>query len=168
MSKLKILKYGDQLLRKKSAEIKEISDDIRQLASDMFETMYAAPGAGLAAIQTGYPIQLFIIDVSQDKSGALALINPKIIDTGDKIIREEGCLSFPGIYADVKRFETVTVQYLDLNGRQKVLKAQGLASKAIQHEIDHLNGKLFIDYLEDWKRKILEKEIRRKKKSGDW
>jgi peptide deformylase len=168
VSKLKILKYGDQLLRKKSAEIKEISDDIRQLASDMFETMYAAPGAGLAAIQAGYPIQLFIIDVSQDKSGALALINPKIIDTGDKIIREEGCLSFPGIYADVKRFETVTVQYLDLNGRQKVLKAQGLASKAIQHEIDHLNGKLFIDYLEDWKRKILEKEIRRKKKSGDW
>jgi peptide deformylase len=169
MSKLKILKYGAPVLRKKAVEIKEITDDIKKLSLDMLETMYGAPGVGLAAPQVGISIRLCVIDIfPPDKRNPIVLINPVIIKAENKINMEEGCLSFPELYETVKRFESITVEYTDLEGVRKTIKAAGFLSKAIQHEIDHLDAKLFIDYLADWKRKEIEKEIKRKKKAGAW
>ena len=166
--KLDIKKYGDNVLRQKNAEISDITDEIKQLAEDMLETMYAAPGVGLAAPQIGKSLKMCVIDVSADKNSPIVLINPEIISGEDKIAAEEGCLSFPGIYEEVKRFGKVTAQYTDISGKRKKIKAEGFLAKAIQHELDHLNAKLFIDYLPDFKRKSLEKEIKKRKKAGDW
>jgi len=166
--KLDIKKYGDNVLRQKNAEISDITDEIKQLAEDMLETMYAAPGVGLAAPQIGKSLKMCVIDVSADKNSPIVLINPEIISGEDKIAAEEGCLSFPGIYEEVKRFGKVTAQYTDISGKRKKIKAEGFLAKAIQHELDHLNAKLFIEYLPDFKRKSLEKEIKKRKKAGDW
>ncbi|MDR3048736.1 MAG: peptide deformylase [Elusimicrobiota bacterium] len=169
MSKLTILKYGDPILRKKSIEIKDITQDIKKLAFDMLETMYAAPGVGLAAPQIGVNIRLLVVDINPpDKKNPLIMLNPVIIKAENKIDMEEGCLSFPGFYEAVKRFEYVDAEYATLDGKRKTILANGFLSKAIQHEIDHLDAKLFIDYLADWKRKAVEKEIKRKKKVGQW
>jgi peptide deformylase len=168
MAKLEVLKYGNPILRKKAVEIKEITEEIKALCKDMFEAMYSVSGVGLAAPQVGHSIRLCIIDVSKDKNTPIVMINPKIIEASNKILMEEGCLSFPGFYESVKRFENISAQYMDLKGVQRTIKASGFLAKAIQHEIDHLDAKLFIDYMDSWKRKNLEKEIRRKKKAGQW
>jgi len=130
--------------------------------------MYAAPGVGLAAPQVGVSLRLCVIDVDPDKKSPIIMINPEITGGENKIPAEEGCLSFPGVYEEVKRFEKVTAEYTDLNGRRKKVEGKGFLAKAIQHEIDHLDCKLFIDYLPEWKRKTVEKEIKRRKKEGNW
>ncbi|MDR0823145.1 MAG: peptide deformylase [Endomicrobium sp.] len=169
MSKLTILKYGDPILRRKSIEIKEFTADIKKLAFDMLDAMYKANGVGLAAPQAGFSIRLFVIDINPpDKRNPLIMLNPVIIKAENKIDMEEGCLSFPTFYETVKRFENIKAEYMTLEGIKKTISARGFLSKAIQHEIDHLDAKLFIDYLPDWKRKSLEKEIKRKRKAGQW
>jgi peptide deformylase len=169
MARLNIYKYGEQILRKKTEHVTEIDDKIKKLVSDMFETMYAAPGVGLAAPQVGISLRICVIDVRPDgKNSPLVMINPEIIEGENKILAEEGCLSFPGMYEKVKRFDKITAEFTDLEGGRTKIKAGGFLAKAVQHEIDHLNGKLFIDYLPDFKRKSVEKEIKRKKKAGDW
>lgn len=169
MSVYKIVKYGDPVLRKKAEEIKEVTEQIKQLALDMLETMYLAPGVGLAAPQIGLSLKICVVDIVPDgKKTPFVLINPKVVDGKDLIELEEGCLSFPKIYEKVKRFNEVTVEYLDINGKQRKYTATGFLAKAFQHEIDHLNGKVFIDLLSPWKRKDVEKEIRRRKKGGNW
>ncbi|MBR3627924.1 MAG: peptide deformylase [Elusimicrobia bacterium] len=169
MAILEIVKYGDPILRKKTQPITEINDDVIQLAEDMLETMYAAPGVGLAGPQVGISLQICVIDVvPEGKRNPIVLINPKVISGEDKVELEEGCLSFPKIYEKVKRWNKVKVEYVDLKGNLKEVEAEGFLAKAFQHEIDHLNGKVFIDYLPDWKRKLVEKEIRRRKKGKNW
>ncbi|MCL2485120.1 MAG: peptide deformylase [Endomicrobia bacterium] len=168
MSKLEIKKYGDSVLRKNNVSVEKITDEIKKLAADMLETMYAAPGVGLAAPQVGASLRMCVIDVGGEKKSPVIMINPVITEGENKISGEEGCLSFPGIYETVKRFEKVEAEYMDLNGKKKKVKADGFFAKAIQHEIDHLDSKLFIDYLPDWKRKAVEKEIKRRKKAGEW
>ncbi len=169
MAILKVVKYGEPILRQKTQPITEINDDVRKLAEDMLETMYSSRGVGLAAPQIGLSLQICVIDVLPDgKNRPVVLINPKIVSGENKIEQEEGCLSFPKIYEKVKRFDKVKVEYTDINGEIKTIEAQGFFAKACQHEIDHLNGKVFIDYLPDWKRKLVEKEIRRRKKAKNW
>ncbi|MDR2772175.1 MAG: peptide deformylase [Elusimicrobiota bacterium] len=168
MAVLKIIKFGDAKLRKKTAEITDVNREIVLLVMDMFETMYAAPGVGLAAPQVGVSKKLCVIDVSPEKNRKLVLINPVIIKKEIKAANEEGCLSFPGIYEDVMRFEEITVKFLDIRGQLNEVHATGLLAKAIQHEVDHLNARLLIDHLPDWKRKNIEKDIRRKIRAGKW
>jgi peptide deformylase len=169
MSIYKIVKYGDPVLRKKTQDIKEVNEDIKKLALDMLETMYAAPGVGLAAPQVGISLKICVIDIMPNgKKEPYVLINPKIIDGKDTVELEEGCLSFPKIYEKVKRFNEVTAEYLDINGKQRKITVDGFLAKAFQHEIDHLNGKVFIDLLSPWKRKNVEKEIRKRKKDRTW
>jgi peptide deformylase len=169
MAILEIVKYGDPILRKKTEPITEITDDIIQLAEDMLETMYAAPGVGLAGPQVGVSSQICVIDiVPEGKRNPIVLINPKVLSGEDKVELEEGCLSFPKIYEKVKRWNKVRVEYVDLKGNLNEVEVEGFLAKAFQHEIDHLNGKVFIDYLPDWKRKLVEKEIKRRKKGKNW
>lgn len=169
MTKLTIVKYGDNVLRKSVEDIKEITPEIKQLAKDMLDTMYAAPGVGLAAPQVGLSLNMCVIDVLPDgKKNPFVLINPKIISGQNKEEKEEGCLSFPGIFEKVKRFHTVQAEYTDINGKKLEVVVDGFLAKAFQHEIDHLNGKLFIDYLQPWKRKLVEKEIKRRRKGNNW
>jgi peptide deformylase len=168
MAKLKIKKYGDPALRKRAEAVSKINENIKKLASDMLETMYSAPGVGLAAPQVDVSLRLCVIDVDPNKKSPVVMINPKIISGVNKITDEEGCLSFPGFYENVSRFENIIVGYIDLNGTRQEIKAQNFFAKVVQHEIDHLDAKLFIDYLPDWKRKSIEKKIKRKKKAGDW
>jgi peptide deformylase len=169
MAILEIVKYGDPVLRKKTEPITEITDDIIQLAQDMLETMYAAPGVGLAGPQVGKSLQICVIDVvPEGKRNPIVLINPKVVSGEDKIELEEGCLSFPKIYEKVKRWNKIQAEYVDLKGNLNQVEVEGFLAKAFQHEIDHLNGKVFIDYLPDWKRKLVEKEIRRRKKGKNW
>jgi len=169
MSILKIVKYGDPVLRQKTADVNKIDDKIKKLALDMLETMYAAPGAGLAAPQVGFALRMCVIDVMPNgKRNPLVLINPRIISGENKIELEEGCLSFPGIFEPVKRYDKITAEYTDLNGKINEVEITGFLAKAFQHETDHLNGKVFIDYLPAWKRKNVEKDIKRRKKGGDW
>lgn len=169
MAKLKIHRYGDLVLRKKCATVTEITPEIRQLAADMLETMYAAPGVGLAAPQVGLPLRLCVIDVRPDgKKSPLVLINPVLVSGEGKIEEEEGCLSFPGFAAMVKRFDKARVEAVNEKGLPVVVEGSDLLARALQHELDHLDGKMFIDYLTPWKRKRIEQEIRRRKKEGDW
>ena len=169
MAILEIIKYGDPVLRKKAEPVTEITDDIKRLAEDMLETMYAAPGVGLAGPQVGISLQICVVDiVPEGKNRPFVLINPKVISGENKVELEEGCLSFPKIYEKVKRWNKINVEYTDLNGKTNNVEIEGFLAKAFQHEIDHLNGKVFIDYLPDWKRKLVEKEIRRRKKGKNW
>ena len=169
MAILEIVKYGNPILREKSKPIKEITDDIIKLAKNMLETMYAAPGVGLAGPQVGLALQICVIDVVPDsKRNPIVLINPKIISGQDKYEGEEGCLSFPKIFEKIRRWQKIEAEYIDLNGNVNRVEVDGFLAKAFQHEIDHLNGKVFIDYLPSWKRKLVEKEIKRRKKVKNW
>ncbi len=150
MTILKILKYGDEILRKKSKEVSKVSKKIRILAENMIDTMYANNGVGLAAPQVGENIRMFVIDVSQDDEplNPIVFINPKIIKKSGAIKSNEGCLSFPKAYVDVRRYKNIMVKALDLNGRPFIMEAKDgeLLARAIQHEYDHLDGILFIDH----------------------
>lgn len=166
MALLEILRFPDPRLRKKAKSISDVSDDIRQLADDMLETMYAAPGIGLAANQVNVQKRLIVIDTSEDKSSPLILINPEIINKEGARDHEEGCLSVPEAYEMVTRADKVRIKALNRDGDEFELDADELLATCIQHEIDHLDGKLFVDYLSNLKRqrirKRLEKQLKQK------
>ena len=159
MAILDILHFPDKRLRTVAKPVKEVDDSIRKLVDDMFETMYLAPGIGLAATQVNVHQQIIVIDVSEDKSQPLCLINPEIIEEEGTESCDEGCLSVPDIYEKVERAEKVTVKAMDQNGDEYTLKADELLSVCIQHEIDHLKGKLFVDYLSPLKLQRIKKRL---------
>lgn len=159
MALLPILRYPDPRLRKKAKKVEAVDEEIGRIVDDMFETMYAAPGIGLAATQVNIHKQIITIDVSEDKSDPLCLINPQILDTGGEGEMEEGCLSVPEYYATVKRAETVKVRALDKQGEPFEIEADGLLAVCIQHEIDHLMGKVFVDYLSPLKQSRVKKKL---------
>jgi len=151
MALLPILRFPDPRLKKIAVPVTTIDDTVRRLIADMAETMYEAPGIGLAATQVDVHKRIVVIDVSEDKSRLLALINPRLENCQGQQEGEEGCLSVPGIYEKVERAERVTVHYQDADGAQRTLVAEGLLAVCIQHEIDHLNGKVFVDHLSQLK-----------------
>ena len=163
-----ILTEPNPLLRQVSKTVKEVQNEERQLMDDMLETMYDAPGIGLAAIQIGILKRVVVIDLSKDeeKKKPIFLINPKIISRSKKTsMYEEGCLSLPGQYFEIERPSECRVEYLDYNGDLKELKADGLLSTCIQHEVDHLNGVLFIDYLSKLKKSMIVKKLVKQKQT---
>ena len=164
MAILDVLSFPDERLRTVAKPVEEVDDEIKQLVSDMFETMKDENGIGLAATQVNRHVQVVVMDVSEDQNEPRVFINPEIIRKDGSTISEEGCLSVPGNYAKVERAEAITVKALDQNGESFELDAEGLLAICIQHELDHLKGKLFIDYLSPLKRqrirKKLEKEAR--------
>lgn len=147
MALLPILRFPDARLKKIAAPVKQIDDTITTLAANMAETMYEAPGIGLAATQVNIHLQVVVIDVSEERNQLLTLINPRITARDGTQVYEEGCLSVPGIYDKVERAAEVTVEYLDLQGKPQSLSADGLLAVCIQHELDHLQGKVFVDHL---------------------
>ena len=163
----KIIIEPDPVLRKKCDPLEKVDDQTRKLMKDMLETMYNAPGIGLAAIQVGILKRLVVIDVSKDqeKKEPLFLINPEIIHTSNKTsIYEEGCLSLPGQFAEIERPAECVLKYVDYQGIQKEMKAERLLATCIQHEVDHLNGILFIDYLSKLKKDMIIKKLAKQKK----
>ena len=164
----KILTEPDSFLRQKSHKVENVDDDIRSLMNDMLETMYAAPGIGLAAIQIGVPKRVIVIDLARDgeKKKPLYFINPEIITNSDTdALYEEGCLSVPGQFAEINRPDKCKVKFLDYNGQEKILETEGLLATCIQHEMDHLEGILFIDYLSKLKKTMIIKKLSKQKKS---
>ncbi len=164
----KILTEPDPFLRQKSAKVEKVDDKIRSLMDDMRETMYAAPGIGLAAIQIGVPKSVIVIDLSREdeKKDPLYFVNPEIItNSNNEATYEEGCLSVPGQFAEINRPDKCKVKYLDYNGNEKILAAEGLLATCIQHEMDHLKGILFIDYLSKLKKGMIIKKLSKQKKS---
>ena len=162
MSQRKIVIEPDPILRKKSESLEKVDDKIREFLDDMLETMYAAPGIGLAAVQVGILKRIIVIDISKDKEkkNPLFLINPEIIFRSKKTsIYEEGCLSLPGHFAEIERPAECQIKFVDYNGKEKELTANGLLATCIQHEVDHLNGVLFIDYLSKLKKDMIVKKL---------
>jgi peptide deformylase len=158
----------DIILRKKSEPVESVNDNLRRLMDDMVETMYEAPGIGLAAVQIGVLKRVIVIDVSKEsnKKDPLFLINPEIkFMSENKLTYEEGCLSLPGQFAEIERPAECHITYIDYNGKVKELKADGLLSTCVQHEIDHLNGVLFIDYLSKFKKDLIIKKLSKQKKN---
>lgn len=164
MSLLNILHFPDERLRTRAQPVEEVNDEIKQLVSDMFETMYAAPGIGLAATQVNFHRRVIVIDVSEDKNSPLCLINPEIIARDGEQQYEEGCLSVPGFYEPVTRADRIRVRALDREGKEFELEADGLLAVCIQHEMDHLEGKLFVDYLSEMKRSRIRKKLVKQQK----
>lgn len=159
MAKLEILHFPDPRLRNRAEPVAEVNDTVRQLVDDMFETMYDAPGIGLAATQVNVARRVIVLDVSENKSEPLCFINPDIVSKDGVEEMEEGCLSVPGIYESVSRAERIRVKALDRDGGEFELDADGLLAVCIQHEIDHLEGKLFVDYLSEMKRQRIRKKL---------
>jgi peptide deformylase len=159
-----ILHYPDKRLRLKGQRIKAMTPEIQRLADDMAETMYAAPGVGLAATQIGEPVQLFVVDVAgeNEPSDLRVFINPEILERHDEIVWTEGCLSFPGIQEEVERAARVVVKALDRAGQEFTLEAEGLLAVAIQHEYDHLQGVLMIDHLGPLKRRLVQRKMQKR------
>ena len=171
MAKLDIITLPDPKLRLVSAPVERVDDELRRFMDDMLETMYEAPGIGLAAIQVGVPRRVVTIDVSPREEGQerspLFLINPEILTSvDDRSVYEEGCLSIPDYYAEVERPAGVRIRYLDRDGKENEIEADGLLSTCIQHELDHLDGKLFIDYLSRLKRDMVIRKFTKAAKSG--
>jgi peptide deformylase len=168
--KLVVVKYGDPVLTKRADEVTEFDKNLARLVDNMFETMYGAPGVGLAAPQVGILKRLFVMDCSSGKNAKqkIALINPMIeIEEGDQT-GDEGCLSFPGIYFQVKRPQRVTVKAQDLDGSAFTLDVMDLEARCVEHETDHLDGELFINYLSPLKRDLVKRKIKKRVKQGDW
>ena len=159
MAKLTILEFPDPRLRTKAVPVETVDAELNALIDDMFETMYAAPGIGLAATQVNVHRRLLVADVSQDRSAPHALINPVIIEKDGVTATEEGCLSVPGYYEEVERAEHIRVRFLDRSGDEQEMEAEGLLAVCIQHEMDHLDGKLFVDYLSEAKRQRIRKRL---------
>jgi peptide deformylase len=165
MALLPILNYPDPRLHTRAKKIEQIDDTLRQLAADMAETMYAAPGVGLAATQVDHHIQLVVIDVSEDKSQLLTLINPEILTRSGECEGEEGCLSVPGIYETVRRSAQVRVRALGLDGQPFELEATDMLAICIQHELDHLQGKVFVEYLSRLKQDRIKTRLSKRSKN---
>ena len=159
MTILDILHYPDKRLRKVAKPVAKVDDRIKKLVADMFETMYEAPGIGLAATQVNVHQQVIVIDVSADKDQPLCLINPEILSEEGVEKSDEGCLSVPEIYEAVERAEKVTIKAMSENGEEYTLQADELLAVCIQHEMDHLKGKLFVDYLSPLKRQRVKKRL---------
>jgi peptide deformylase len=161
MTKLMILEFPDPRLRKKASPVEAVDDALRALIDDLFETMYDAPGIGLAATQVDVHRRLLVADVSNDQTEPYALINPKILEKDGAIVTDEGCLSVPGFYEAVERAEHIRVTFLNRDGEEIEMEAEGMLAVCIQHEIDHLDGKLFVDYLSEAKRQRIRKRLER-------
>jgi peptide deformylase len=159
MALLNILEYPDPRLRTRARPVEDVSDEIRSLVADMFETMYAAPGIGLAATQVNVHLRIIVLDVSEDRNQPYAFINPEIELLGGEVETEEGCLSVPGFYEPVTRAEHIRVRALGRDGEPFEMTAEGLLAVCIQHECDHLEGKLFVDYLSNLKRQRIRKKL---------
>ena len=156
--------YPDPRLRTKAQPVKEVDEAIRRQIRDMFETMYTAPGIGLAATQVDFHQRLIVIDISEDKSQPLTLINPEILSQEGEQTYDEGCLSVPGFYEAVDRAAKIRVRALDKDGKEFEMDAEGLLAVCIQHEMDHLEGKLFVDYLTQLKRQRIRKKLVKQQK----
>lgn len=166
MALLTILEFPDPRLRTKAQPVTVFDAALKQLVADMFETMHAAPGVGLAATQVNVHRQLLIMDMSEDKSDPHVLINPRLLDQGGEQVFQEGCLSFPGIYADVERALRVKVAAQDVDGKPFELEVEGPLAVCVQHEMDHLQGKVFVDYLSPLKRSMLLKKLDKKRRQS--
>jgi len=167
MAKLEILHFPDSRLRKKAAAVSVVDDSIRQLIDDMLETMYAAPGIGLAATQVNVHQRVVVIDLTEEQDQPQVFINPEILDKEGEEEMDEGCLSVPGIYESVQRAERIRVRALDRDGQAFERETDGLLAVCIQHEIDHLDGKLFVDYLSQLKRNRIRKKLEKQARQGD-
>src|SRR5262245_2406193 len=165
-----ILKYGDTILHDRAQPVSTITPEVERLIDDMIETMYAAPGIGLAAPQVGVPLRIFVVDVSfgRDPASLKVLINPTFVERDGMQLEEEGCLSIPTFNATVVRPARVTVQGLDRQGNQAEEGGTGLLARALQHEMDHLDGTLFVDRLRGIKRDMIVRKIRKLSRSGKW
>ena len=164
MALLPIIRYPDARLHKVAQPVATVDDALRQLIDDMFETMYEAPGIGLAASQVDVHKRFMVIDVSEDRSRPMVFANQEIVASEGGQVYQEGCLSVPGIYADVTRADTITVRFLDRQGQPQELTTDGLLAVCIQHEMDHLVGKLFVDYLSPLKREMVKKKLAKARK----
>ena len=164
MAKLKILEFPDPRLRTKAKPVEVVDDALRALIDDMFETMYDAPGIGLAATQVDVHKRLLVADVSAEKNQPWVLINPEILEKDGVEVSEEGCLSVPGYFEEVERAEKVRIRYLDRDGNPTETEFDGLLSVCVQHEIDHLDGKLFVDYLSETKRQRIRKRLEKERR----
>ena len=165
-----ILKYGDDVLHDRARPVEAITQEINRLIDDMIETMYAAPGVGLAAPQVGVPLRIFVIDLSvgRDPSGLIVMINPEFVEREGMQLEEEGCLSVPGFNATVVRPSRATVKGLDRAGNEQQREGVGLLARAFQHEIDHLDGTLFVDRLRGIKRDLIVRRIKKLTRAGKW
>jgi len=164
MAKLKILEFPDPRLRTKATPVAAVNDELRTLIDDMFETMYEAPGIGLAATQVDVHKRLLVTDVSADRDAPYVLINPQILEKDGVTASDEGCLSVPGYYEEVQRAEHIKVRFLDRDGNPVEMEADGLLAICIQHEMDHLDGKLFVDYLSEAKRGRIRKKLEKERR----
>jgi peptide deformylase len=168
MALRQILTEPNKTLREKSLPVETVDNDLRKLMDDMLETMYAAPGIGLAAIQIGVPKRVIVLDIDQKEGqkNPLFFINPEIVKKSQtNSIYEEGCLSVPGQFAEIERPENCHIKYIDYHGEAKEMEAKGMLATCIQHEIDHLEGVLFIDYLSNLKKSMIVKKLSKQKKS---
>jgi len=159
MAKLEILTYPDKRLRQVAKPVTEFNASLRTLSEDMAETMYAAPGIGLAAVQVDVALRLVVLDLSEEKNQLKVLVNPEIIKQEGSVCMQEGCLSVPEVYADVDRAEKITLRAQDIDGNQFEIEADELLAVCIQHEIDHLDGKVFVDYLSRMKQDRIRKKL---------
>jgi peptide deformylase len=165
MTQLSILEFPDARLRTIAKPVADVTDEIRGIIDAMFETMYAAPGIGLAATQVNIHQQIIVMDVSEDKTTPLVFINPSITVQNEELDSyDEGCLSVPGFYETVERPKEVKVEAIDRSGALFIMEAEGLLAVCIQHEIDHLNGKLFVDYLSNMKRQRIRKKLEKQQR----
>ena len=165
-----ILKYGDSTLHEKTRIVDAITADIDRLIDDMIETMYAAPGVGLAATQVGRPLRVFVVDISvgRDPNGLLIFVNPEFVERDGVQLEEEGCLSVPGFNATVMRPMRAVVKGLDRHGEPQQVEGTGLLARAFQHEMDHLDGTLFVDRLRGIKRDLIVRKIHKLTRAGQW
>ena len=167
MATLDILHFPDPRLRKRAKAVDKIDDQLRTLVDDMFETMYQAPGIGLAATQVNVQKRVLIIDISKEQDQPMVFINPEILEKSGVEEMDEGCLSVPGVYERVQRAEHIKVSALNLQGERIEIDADGLLAVCVQHEIDHLDGKLFVDYLSQLKRQRIRKKLEKQRRHGD-
>ena len=165
-----ILKYGDQVLHEVARPVEAVTPDIASVIADMIDTMYAAPGIGLAATQIGIPLRIFVVDITlgRDPSGLIVMVNPEFVSREGMQLEEEGCLSIPGFNATVVRPERATVKGLDREGMEQQHESTGLLARAFQHEMDHLDGTLFVDRLRGIKRDLIVRRIKKLTRAGKW
>jgi peptide deformylase len=165
-----ILRYGAAALHTPAADVQAFDDHLQRLIDDMTETMYAAPGVGLAATQIGVPLRIFVIDLSagRDPKGLIVMVNPAFVSLDGVQLEEEGCLSIPGFNATVVRPSKATVAGLDRHGQPQTVEGLGLLARAFQHEMDHLDGKVFVDRLRGIKRDLIVRRIQKMKRAGKW
>jgi peptide deformylase len=165
-----IVKYGEHVLHSPAESVKDITAELAALVQDMIETMYAAPGVGLAAPQVGVPLRVFVVDVGggRSKDGLMAFINPEFVERDGLQLEEEGCLSVPGFNATVARPSRAAVKGLDVEGRERAVEGTGMLARAFQHEMDHLDGRIFVDRLRGIQRDLIVRRIRKLTRTGKW